>query len=174
MAFSLYDAKKVVWAVSNLYDRCIETPNFYVFYSYKDDHLEQAYVSKDTGRLEESKEFNGDFYHDLWMKEYKLSEDEDRIIKDYIYCYYPDLNAVKKADGCTFFDSERGFIFDSDGDWPRKCVFGDRLPSSKISADEALAIISREEYEFLFFGKKMNDEDVEYFEKIGMPYSLKE
>ena len=174
MSISLKDAKKIVWSVSDQYDRCMETPNFFEFNNDKDFYLKSAYVSKVTGGLEESRVFYRDFYHDIRMREYELSENEEKVVRDYTYCYYPDLKVVTKSDGCTFFDTERGFIFDSDGDWSRKGVFGGRRTCNDISAEEALEIINWEDYSFLFFGEYMKDEDVEYYEKMGMPYRLKQ
>ena len=114
MAISIKEAKLIALGEDSRYDRCDESPNYYRFYTFS-CNIQFLFVEKSTGRIADSKEFYKDFFYDFTLRWYDLTK-ADEIRHEVIYEYYPDLNAVTKADGCTFFDTERGFIFDFDGD----------------------------------------------------------
>ena len=101
----------------------------------------------------DSSEVYKDLYWDFRLKEYDIYPQID-IEKVIDYAYYPDLRAVTKSDGCTFFDSKNGFVFDIDGAWLMEDpIKPDIRKHITIPSDKAYEIVARDDYDFLFFGQ---------------------
>ncbi len=172
MHISIHDAKHIAFRDCSTYNRCRETPNYYEFYIDESRPQKRTYISKIAGTADDPSHFYCDLFHDFDIRLYEIRMDSETVICNYSYLYYPETGAVAKSDGCTFFDTERGFIFDLDGD----CFydFGNHRSRYRflISADDAYAIVNSKIYRFLFFDRPMEKEEIIYFEAIHMPYRL--
>ncbi|MCR5733113.1 MAG: hypothetical protein K6G22_00780 [Lachnospiraceae bacterium] len=113
-----------------------------------------AAINLTPGILEADKGFRQEKYEELIANvKQNLTPWETRSYK---YEYYPDLNAIAKDYGCTFFDAELGFIFDMDFDWIKCGDLKHRKSRERIeiSPEAAFEIASRDDYCFSFFGEK--------------------
>ena len=167
---SMEKAKKIAKKVNKNFDRCNEYTNYFMFYE-SSNVIKRIYVSKKDGKATETREISDDFFRYFLLHTYDLKTGKE--CEKISYRYYPDINAVAKSDGSTFFDTERGFIFDIDGDWICKGIFEGMRESVAVSSEKAFEIVTRDDYEFLFFDKKMSRDDIDYYVKMGMPYRLK-
>ena len=167
---ALEKAKKIALEYNENFDRCDEYPNYFKFFE-SGNVVNQLCVSKRDGSATKTWKSSGDFFWDFLLREYNVkSEQECEAIN---YQYYPDINAVAKGDGCTFFDAERGFIFDIDGAWFDKGIFEGMRESVIVSSEKAFEIVTRDDYKFFFFNEKMSRDDIDYYVKMGIPYRLK-
>ena len=167
---TLKKAKKIALASNKNFDRCDEYPNYFKFIE-SGNVVNQLCVSKKDGSAAKTWNSSNDFFCDFLLHIYDLKSGQEA--GEINYKYYPDINAVAKGDGCTFFDTERGFIFDFDGSWFEIGIFEGMRESVIVSSEKAFEIVTRDDYSFFFFDGKMSRDDIDYYVKMGMPYRLK-